>query len=219
MKFNKTLKNIFLVVLLILLLVTIYYKAYNYKELIKEKESNYQLSSKQKEKILNGDIILRYGYGLTSDKIIKLFNEKFAVSHCGIIQKNNNQLFVIHSESSSKKIEGVYKQNFDEFCRESHQNSIIIVRFKELSEKKAKEIIKSANNFASKHTAFDYKFNQNVTTAFFCTEFVWHLLKKATHKKIFLDKNNKLNLLQFKHFYTSENFKVIVNEQEKKSNF
>ena len=172
------------------------------------------LNSRVKERLQNGDIILRYGYGYISDGIIRHLNEKYAVSHCGIIQIQNNGIFVIHSDSNSdEKTEGTQITGLDKFTNQSHPNSIIIVRLKKIDSTAQNKIIDTALKYVSEHTPFDYFFNGDDDKELFCTELVWLSYKKALNRNIFSGDNHQTNLLQFKSLYNIRNFDIIYNEQ------
>ena len=193
----------------------LYYTWYNNKEISKERKSTYTLSTKQKALLQNGDIILRHGYGMVSDYIVKLFNEPIALSHCGMIEKHGDTLRVIHSTSSEEHMQdGVNLTDLDQFTKASHHHSIMVVRYKDLTPEQAEKITTYARQYAKKQIDFDYRFNTKDTSEVFCTELVWLAYKKILHKDIFIDKNRQTNLLQFKHFYTSKTFNVVVNDNK-----
>lgn len=211
---RKPLK-ILLLVLIIIGLPILYYYWYNQTELSKERQSGYVLSEKQKAKLQNGDIILRYGYGMVSDYIVKIFDEPLAVSHCGIIVKDGNNLQVVHSESTNDQTqEGVKTDALDQFTKSAHLHSIVIVRFKDLSPQQSNEITDYALSYAKNKIPFDYQFNSKDTSRVFCTELVWLSYRKILHKDIFLDSNHQTHLMQFKNLYTSDDFDVVVNDNE-----
>jgi hypothetical protein len=173
------------------------------------------LNNSIKQKINDGDIILRYGYGFVSDRIVSHLNEKYQISHCGIIKKNENVLQVIHSDSSQDKTkDGTKIIDFNTFSNESHPNSIIIVRLKNMDSTAIHQMVNVAEKYAQKHIPFDYTFDTTDDKNLFCTELVHQSIWQATGKNIFLDSLQKTNLLQFKNLYNPSNFIIIYNEQE-----
>jgi len=213
---KKVLKYIFISVVSVIFSVWAFRVFYNRAEKRKEKQITYLLPNSEKKLIRNGDVILRYGYGLVSDYIVNKFDEPYTISHCGIIRKIGNKLEVIHSESGSiLSKEGVQVQDFDSFTDAGHKNSIIIVRYNKCTNEDLNKITDFAQYYLDKKIPFDYGFNPDDTTAMFCSEIIWHVFKDAFNKDIFLNKNNRTDFNQFKNFYDSTQFDVIINDQLK----
>lgn len=217
---KKILKYTFFSLLIIILGLWIFRTIYNKLELKKEKSVSYILPDSEKKLIHNGDIILRYGHGLVSDYIADKFDEPFKISHCGIIMKTGNNLKVIHSESSSfLSKEGIQVQDFDSFTDAGHKNSIIIVRYNRCDTSEYHKITDFANYYLDKEIPFDYGFNPNDSTTMFCSEIIWHVFKNAFNKDIFLNNKNETDFNQFKNFYDSTQFDIIINDQLKHTEF
>jgi len=211
-------KRIVVILLIIsfLLIVSYIYYVYQYNTNAKKQEqkSTYMLHAQVKNKIQDGDIILRNGFGWISDKISAHLNETFNISHCGIIRKKETSLQVLHSESSSiLSNEGVQLQNLDDFTKTSKKNSIIILRLKKITSSQIKKMDQLIDLYVKQDIKFDYKFDSKDSIKMFCTELVWNIYKNATHTKIFIGKNNKPNLLQFNSLYQNPNLKIIINQQ------
>jgi hypothetical protein len=201
----------------ILLLSWLIYNIYNKIELRKEKSVSYKLTEKEKKLIHDGDIVLRYGHGFVSDFIVKSFHEPFLISHCGIISKDQNSLSVIHSESSSYlSEEGIQEQDFDAFVDAGHKNSVMIVRYKH-NINEASKISKRAQYYLDKKIPFDYAFDSQDTSVMFCSEIIWHVFLDVFNKNIFLNQKKETDFNQFKNFYDTANFDVIINHQEEKN--
>jgi len=200
----------------IILALWVFKIVYDKIEQKKEKEVSYILPDSEKALIKNGDIILRYGYGFASDYIVNILDEKYAVSHCGIIKKTGDKLEIIHSESSSVLTkEGVQIQDFDSFTDAGHKNSIIIVRYKKCNPEDYEKITERAEYYLKKNIPFDYAFNPDDTSAMFCSEIIWHVFKDAFNDDIFAGENKKTDLNQFKNFYDTARFSVIINHYER----
>ena len=99
-------------------------------EQIKNKDIT-RLSKKELSLIKEGDFILRRGFGFFSDYVSTNLNDGplIDVTHAGIITKQNDTLFVIHSLSSDvSEIDGVQKQPLSDFLQYSAPHKIIITR-------------------------------------------------------------------------------------------
>jgi uncharacterized protein YycO len=189
---------------------------YNKIELKKEKAITYILSENDKELIQDGDIILRYGHGLVSDYIVNTFDEEYSISHCGIVSKKNGALSVIHSESSSfLSEEGIQRQDFDDFTDAGHKHSVIIVRFNNCTGERRINIRQRAEEYLKKRIPFDYGFNPNDTTVMFCSEIIWHVFLDEFKTDIFLNNSGETDFNQFKNFWDSTHFDIILNHQTK----
>jgi len=218
--FKKFVKYFIFSLLILTLFLWVFRTVYNKIEQKKEKSITYILSADEKKIIRNGDIILRYGHGLVSDYIVNKFEEPFTISHCGIIRKKGDKLEVIHSESSSFLTkEGIQAQDFDSFTDAGHKNSIIIVRYNQCKPEEFIKITEAAQYYLNKKVPFDYAFNPDDTTTMFCSEIIWHVFKDAFNKDIFLNNNNETDFNQFKNFYDTSQFIIIINDQLKKTDF
>ncbi len=217
---KKFFKYTFFILFLLIAGFWIFRTVYNKIEQKKEKQISYILPDSEKNLIHNGDIILRYGHGLVSDYIVNTFDEPYPISHCGIIRKKNGKLDVIHSESSSfLSKEGIQVQDFDGFTDAGHKNSIIIVRYKHCNPKEYKKITDFAQYYLDKKIPFDYAFNPDDTATMFCSEIIWHVFKDAFDKDIFLNEKNETDFNQFKNFYDTAQFDIIINDQLKGVDF
>ncbi len=217
---KKILKYFVIIIVSIFFSAWLFRTLYNRIERKKEKSISYIIPDSEKRLIHNGDIILRYGHGLVSDYIVSEFDEKYPISHCGIIRKNGNKLEVIHSESSSfLTVEGIQVQDFDSFTDAGHKNSIIITRYNKCNKTEYPKITKFAQIYLDKKIPFDYAFNSDDTTTMFCSEIIWHVFKDAFNRDIFLNDNNETDFNQFKNFYDSSQFDIIINDQLKETDF
>lgn len=197
----------------IIILAWSFREIYNYIESQKEKSVTYILSDQDKALIQDGDIILRYGHGMVSDYIVNLFEEEYRISHCGIVNKTDKGLEVIHSESSSMlSEEGIQRQDFDEFTDAGHQNSVIIVRYNKSDSLGRTGITKRAQYYLDKKIPFDYGFDFEDTTTMFCSEIIWHIFLDVFHHDIFAKPGEKKpNFKQFENFRDSTQFDIILN--------
>ncbi len=136
-------------------------------------------SSPQKKEALNfenflslkeGDLILRLNNGLLSDNFRKIASSKGDFSHCGIIIKENNDYYIIHSEKDeTKNFDGVVKEDFYSFSKDAI--SIAIYDIQESNSIRQK-IIKSAYKYWKEKRTFDLKFNTSDHSQLYCSEFV-----------------------------------------------
>lgn len=169
--------------------------------------------------IRDGDIILRHGYGFVSDMIIERLGEKWDISHCGIICKDTIGFIVIHSVSQSlSPVDGVQKQPLDSFIHDSKENSVIIVRYKsKIPGKNNDAISRRARQYLKEQIPFDYSFNINDSTEFYCQELPWRCIYNEFGDDFYSGRgeNEKIHL-HFDVFYDTSRFNIILNHHLKK---
>lgn len=190
---------------------------YDYRSEKEQFVSGYSLTQDEKELLQDGDIILRHGYGFVSDAITKALNEKYSVSHCGIVCKKNNKIKIIHTVSQSlSSVDGVQKHSLDKFIRDSQKNSVIVVRYKPLIAKELSVISKKAEYYLKQKIPFDHAFDLNDSTAFYCTELIWKILLTEYNDDIFYKKiNDNKDHLRFETFWDTSKFDIIINHFER----
>lgn len=171
----------------------------------------YALSADEKGALNNGDIILREGYGFVSEAIVKKLNERYPVSHCGIVVKDSaNAISIIHSLSGSlMSSDGVQQCSLAEFEKDSRNNSIIIVRLKEGENEK---IAQKAQYYLQKKVPFDHSFDLSDSSHFFCSELIIRILQDEYQIDI---TNKQSNDCKFEIFLNPSYFDVIINHRLK----
>lgn len=125
----------------------------------------------------SGDIIMRRSFGLVSDVIVATLKDSIALSHCGIIYKTNDSIFVIHTLSQKvSDYDGMQICTLDDFLNDSKLSSIRISRFRD---DRDKQIARKAKYYLEKRIPFDEKIDINDTTTFFCSELPIHIIKNS----------------------------------------
>jgi len=177
----------------------------------------YQLSSEEVEKIQDGDIIMRQGYGIVSSIILETLKEDIPLSHIGIIVENSEGEYdVIHSVSRMiSDYDGIQIDNLKKFISHSRNNSVLITRYKNDDGSKAsgREISNRAKYYLDKKVPFDHSFDFQDTTSFFCSELVWRILIDKFDDDIYesYSKGSLRDRLKFEPFYDLNRFEIIVN--------
>jgi hypothetical protein len=182
--------------------------------------SKYYLSKDEIGLLQNGDIILRHGYGMASDIIVQSLNEKYDISHCAVLTKEENQFNVIHSVSQSlSDFDGVQTQSLNRFINDSKINSLIIVRYKNPTHTDNALIAEKAKYYLLKKLPFDNDFNIEDSTKIYCTELIWRVIKDSYHEDIYknlLKDKNRKNQYKFQAFWDTTHFEIIINHQLRK---
>jgi len=176
----------------------------------------YVLSKEEKEQLQTGDIILRRGYGFVSTMILRMMQEEMPVTHLGIVIRDNDSLKVAHSLSSTvSNQDGLRLQQIDSFTHNSHDNSLLITRLKNIQPSDLEKIEKQVAYYHKKQVPFDHSFDYKDTTAHYCSEFIWRvyehnlqLLKVADS----ISKDEKYTTLKI--FYDPNYFDIIIKHHE-----
>lgn len=133
------------------------------------------LTEKELSGIQSGDIILRLGEGLISQVVTSVLNDSIRLSHCGIVVIRNDSFCVIHSlPKELSDYDGIQICTLGEFVSESVPKSIVIVRPK-VADSRMMET--KALYYLLHPKPFDWNFDVNDSTAFFCSELPLHILK------------------------------------------
>lgn len=193
-----------------------YYQYYDYQSLQDQQASNYRLSRDEVALIQDGDIILRHGYGLVSDMIVERLNENYDLSHCGILCKEKDSIFIIHSVSSSvSPDDGVQTQGLSAFVHDAQKNSIVIIRYKnEGASGSNAGISRRARAYLKQKISFDHSFDLSDSTDFYCTELIWKCIYNEYHDEFFTEHYDQRNdFLRFDLLLDTTKFDIIVNHQ------
>ncbi len=189
------------------------------RESTKQQQKNtYVLTLEEKAFLQQGDIIFRRGFGVISDAIVKYVPCDYPISHCGIIVKDSlGKFMVIHTVSNTlAAVDGMQQDNLDKFVKESHENSIIVTRYRYGNDSLAGKIACRAKNYLAQKIPFDHRFDSNDSTAFFCTEFLYRVLKNAIHLDVYEPfPEKKKDCMDFDVFLYPEDFSVVLNHHQK----
>lgn len=129
------------------------------------------------QSLQNGDIILREGFGWVSQMIVRLLNEPIPVSHAGMLFWECGEWQVIHSVSGKiSEVDGLRIEPLNVFLGNAQPETVLITRLKNCDPKKLKL---AAIELLSRDVPFDHLFDLNDTSAFYCSEFIYHTMKQS----------------------------------------
>lgn len=182
---KKTIKKWLFVFGIFLLALIIGYKFFFYldnkeeKQQVTKNKSLVRLTTSDIEKLQEGDIILRRGYGYFSDMIANHLNTKgFDVTHAGILIQKEKEWFVIHSLASDvSEIDGMQIQKLTDFLKYSQPKKIMVCRYKNASENQRIQIAIEAQKLLDLKIPFDHKGNIEDASKMYCTEMIWYILE------------------------------------------
>ncbi|KIM06238.1 MAG: hypothetical protein KU29_08865 [Sulfurovum sp. FS06-10] len=173
------------------------------------------------EKLNDGDIILRRGYGVDSTIALNFSEGEKRYSHAGIIRKKEDNIFVDHIiDDKEKGIDGIFEEPLANFL--NGVSIWAIYRFPFSSEDK-KDLINYIDKLKIKNIHFDIDFNLYDDAKMYCSEFVYKVINNSTPYKIKAEKifageryvtisdlyeNNNAYLIQRSHRKLNEREKI-----------
>ncbi|MDD4210278.1 MAG: YiiX/YebB-like N1pC/P60 family cysteine hydrolase [Bacteroidales bacterium] len=213
-------KKLFIVCLLVIFLLFLFVFLYQKISNQKERKNTYQLNSYELSLLKEGDLIFRQGFGLISDIIAGRTKETYTISHCGILCKDsNNEWIVIHTVSNTlAEIDGIQSDNLSRFVKNSKENSILILRYKNACDSTNTLIKQKSFYYLNKQIAFDDSFDMQDTSEFYCTELIRHIFLDVYHVDIYnLHTETSYDVLGFSPFWDKKTFEPILSHQGKKT--
>ncbi len=125
----------------------------------------------------NGDIILRESAGWVSGSIVALLKEPRPFSHVGLLIMEDGRWQVIHSISGRiSSIDGLRMEPLPGFLKDALPGQVLITRLKQGNPEK---MTAAARAFLARKIPFDGFFDLKDTTAFYCSEFVYEVMKRS----------------------------------------
>lgn len=185
------------------------------KRLVAANLQQTRLTDAEMNLLEEGDIILRRGYGLFSDIIADMLNNKiFDVTHSGILYKKENEWYVIHSLSSDvSNIDGMQEQPLKTFLQYSVPKKVLVVRPNDLTPAQASEMVKRAQYYLNAKIPFDHIGVIDEPSELYCTELIYQILDNDLHyiafptdKKVRKDTFSTMTTL-----YNPQYFTIIIN--------
>lgn len=172
------------------------------------------LTSTEVSLLNDGDIIMRKGFGFVSNKIVELLDESRPISHCGIVVKTKKGVGVIHSVSNTlSDIDGVQICSIQQFCKDSKDSSIVVVRLRDTADMPAEKIASEAKIYLNRKVQFDNSFDLSDSSRMYCSEIVWKILLDNYNLDIYPNKND-IFTLGFAPFFDTTNFAVVIDHFE-----
>ena len=158
----------------------------------------------------NGDIVLRAGYGMVSEHILDILQEPIPLTHCAVFYRTPQGDSIISSESRSlQAIDGVQQESLALFMRDAQPHTLMAVR-PHGTPAQAQKLVACAKYYAARHIAFDYSFNMQDSTTFYCAELLQHTLQHTYNKPILTETVGATKpVLTLKQFYDPQKFSLI----------
>lgn len=127
----------------------------------------------------NGDLIVRNGMDDIS-RTTRSFNRKdTSFSHCGIIVKENDTLFVYHALGGSfNPAQCLMRQPIKNFCNPAQNDKFAVYRYK-MNDQQIDSLQKIVRRYYTQKLPFDMFFNFYTDDKMYCAEFVFKSYNQA----------------------------------------
>lgn len=159
----------------------------------------------------SGDLILESGHSMLSRAIIRLLDEPRPFSHMGMLIRDQQEWKVLHTLSSEiSEVDGLRMEPLVDFLKEAHPDHLLIVRPRGL---KSDDLVQSAEYYLRQQVPFDRFFDLTDTSAFYCSEFIYHTMIRAGLPEIAPDtlRNGRV-YIGFRHFYDDSLVEIIYDK-------
>lgn len=164
-----------------------------------------------------GDIILRKGNGMVSNFIASFLEEKYPITHCGILTKRADNKFYVISCESTPEVDGMICNSLGEFCQSSLPHSTAVVRPKG-SDEQRRRVLAEAEWYMKQTKPFDMKFDITDSTEYYCVELFMHIFEHVYNKNYFPRRKKLItfDVIHMDNFLDTTNFQILFNHAENK---
>lgn len=127
--------------------------------------------------IENGVLVCRLGNGYFSEYFRKYASKEKRFSHIGIISKENDTLYVYHSEASELTgIGHIKREKLNSFLKDINVYEFFEFNYSDLTKNK---ILNEIRIYHSKKTPFDLNFNSFNDNELYCSELIASSINRA----------------------------------------
>jgi len=156
--------------------------------------------------IKSGDLVFRQGRGIFSELFSNIGDVDSIFSHVGIVYKEKNDVFVIHTEANEFTGVGFAKvEPLSSFISRSNSITYDFYRVKELNNKNENIVLKTALKYVANKIPFDINFNLKDSDKLYCSELVYKAYKSAGISII-----DKPTIIQLPGFSRPKAFKAVT---------
>ncbi len=169
----------------------------------------------------NGDIIIRRGSGMISDKIMENLDEEIPLSHMGLIAEHKGQMMVAQSATRDDSIytNDLHYATIQRFVEGAQDCFCYSVRYQPngaYEPEVGAKIAEEADKMIKKGALFDFGFDMSEQKHIHCTEFIWLAYTRALNEDFFprttFIRGKETIPLNF--FLTDERYKTIYTPED-----
>lgn len=138
-----------------------------------------------------GDLIVRLGDDLVSDRIRYLSANDYSYSHAGIIVTHNNEKMVCHiyPNDIAPGADTIRFDNIDTFLNRRTNLKCALYRY-DLSDEEKLNFENELNTYHNNKVHFDKKYELKTDDKLYCSEMIYKALKKVTNNRVIIERSN-----------------------------
>lgn len=139
-----------------------------------------KLISQGESQLRDGDLILRTGKDFISLSLRQFSVHDKTYSHCGLVRIEEGRPYVYHAIGGEDNPDGrLRRDRFETFCNPQYNSGFGIFRYR-LEAAQISRLDSLINLFYKKRVRFDLKFDLSTDSSFYCAEFVYKAVERAT---------------------------------------
>lgn len=138
----------------------------------------------------DGDLVLRTGNDFISQTLRQFSTRDKTYSHCGIVRIENGKVYVYHAIGGEDNPDArLRRDNFEQFCNPRYNLGFGIFRY-QLKRDAHLRLDSLVDQYYRERIRFDMKFDLGTDSSFYCAEFVYKAVERATGNNRFFSLSN-----------------------------
>lgn len=128
----------------------------------------------------DGDLVLRTGNDFISLMLRQFSTRNKTYSHCGLVRIIGGRIYVYHAIGGEDNPDArLRRDSFGEFCDPAHNLGFGVFRYR-MDSGERKRMDSLVDLYYRERVPFDMKFDLNTDSSFYCAEFVYKVVERAT---------------------------------------
>lgn len=128
----------------------------------------------------DGDLVLRTGNDFISLTLRQFSTRDKTYSHCGLVRITGGRIYVYHAIGGEDNPDArLRRDSFGAFCDPAHNLGFGVFRYR-MDSTERKRMDSLVDLYYREQVPFDMKFDLNTDSAFYCAEFVYKVVERAT---------------------------------------
>lgn len=133
-----------------------------------------------KSLLQDGDLVLRTGNDFISLTLRQFSRKDKTYSHCGLVRIEQGKVYVYHAIGGEDNPDArLRRESFEAFCNPEYNLGFGIFRYK-LTPGEDRKLDSLIALYYRERIRFDMKFDLNTDSSFYCAEFVYKAVERAT---------------------------------------
>lgn len=148
-------------------------------------EANEKSILKGESLLKDGDLVLRTGKDFISLSLRQFSVHNKTYSHCGLIRIEGSRVYVYHAIGGEDNPDArLRRDSFETFCDPEYNSGFGIFRYR-LDPLQMHRLDSLVDLYYKERIRFDMKFDLNTDSSFYCAEFVYKAVERATKNDAF----------------------------------